>query len=228
MSGNAGPLVSVVVPAYNAEKFLAEAIDSILAQTHTNTEIIIVNDGSTDRTAVVAEGYGDRVKLIHRENGGIGPARNTGIEQVTGEFIALLDADDIWEPQKLAQQLALLEAEPEVAMVFGQMVQFASEGPALPEELAKAAPAMLPGLLLIRTEAFHRVGPFAADYKLGEFIDWSARANEVGLQSKIIAEVFLRRRYHANNTGRTAADSRGDYARVLKAALDRRRAQGSQ
>jgi glycosyltransferase involved in cell wall biosynthesis len=220
-----GPLVSVVIPAYNAEAYLAEAIDSVLPQWYTNTEIIVVDDGSTDGTGLVAQNYGGRVRYIRRKNGGIGAARNTGVEHAHGSLLAFLDADDLWTPEKLALQLAVMAAQPDVDLVFGHVVQFQSgDGVALPEGLAHPAPGFSAGTMLVRMESFHRVGPFTTDFKLGEFIDWYARAKEIGLIERMLPGIVLRRRYHESNTGRIRAGSRGDYARVLKAALDRRRA----
>ncbi len=99
--------VSVVIPAYNAEKYIGRAIDSVLAQTRQPDEIIVVDDGSTDNTADVIKSYGSRVHSIHQENGGASVARNTGIEAAKSEWIAFLDADDEWLPEKLAEQIEL-------------------------------------------------------------------------------------------------------------------------
>lgn len=112
--------VSVVIPAYNAEATLADALDSVLAQTRPPDEIIVVDDGSRDGTATLAESYGPRgVKLLRRENGGPGRARNTGITAATGELVALLDADDAWATDKLARQLPLFERHPLLVAAAG-------------------------------------------------------------------------------------------------------------
>ena len=97
--------VSVVIPAYNAQRYIGRAIDSVLGQTHPAQEIIVVDDGSTDGTCSVVEGYGDRVRLIRQDNAGAGAARNAGITTGQGEWIAFLDADDEWLPEKLALQM---------------------------------------------------------------------------------------------------------------------------
>jgi glycosyltransferase involved in cell wall biosynthesis len=103
------PLVSVVIPTYNCAEFICEALDSVLAQTYPRLEIIVVDDGSTDDTRKRVQMYGDRIHYIRKENGGISSARNTGIKMATGEFIALLDADDLWHPQKLERQMLILQ-----------------------------------------------------------------------------------------------------------------------
>ena len=109
--------ISAVIPAYNSQEHIARAIDSVLAQTRPADEIIVVDDGSTDKTADVVRGYGDKVILIQQENGGVSVARNTGIETATGDWIAFLDADDEWLENKLELQCELLERNPQLCWV---------------------------------------------------------------------------------------------------------------
>lgn len=111
------PEVSVVIPAYNCGNHLARAIDSVLGQTCQPLECIIVNDGSTDSTAQVAESYGDKVTLIHQKNQGASSARNAGLFRAAGDYTAFLDADDYWHPSKLEKQLRLMREHPEVVLV---------------------------------------------------------------------------------------------------------------
>jgi glycosyltransferase involved in cell wall biosynthesis len=106
------PLVSVVIPAYNAAWCVGKAIDSVLAQDFKDFELIVVDDGSTDDTASVLAGYGDAIRVVHQANGGLSKARNTGIGMAQGEFVAFLDADDWWLPGKLRQQVALMRQNP--------------------------------------------------------------------------------------------------------------------
>lgn len=106
--------VSAVVPAYNAEKYIARSIDSILNQTRRPDEIIIVDDGSTDGTAEIIKNYGDKVRYIHQENAGASVARNTGVNASKGEWIAFLDCDDEWLEDHILQQVELIERNPEV------------------------------------------------------------------------------------------------------------------
>lgn len=110
--------VSVVIPAYNAEHFLRDAIDSVLAQTLPAHEILVINDGSTDRTRAVAESYADRITRIEQQNQGQGAARNAGMARATGRFIAFLDADDFWQPGFLERCIDFLLAHPHVAAVL--------------------------------------------------------------------------------------------------------------
>ncbi len=105
-------LVSVVIPAYNAEAFIEHAIGSVLAQTYEPVEVIVVNDGSTDRTVDRVASYKDSVRLVNQRNLGLSRARNAGIRAATGEFVAFLDADDYWKAGKLSCQVELLRARP--------------------------------------------------------------------------------------------------------------------
>lgn len=107
-------LVSVVIPAYNAAWCVARAIDSVLAQTYARYEVLVVDDGSTDETAALVNAYGERVRLLQQPNGGLSGARNLGMRNAAGEYVAFLDADDYWLPEKLERQIALMQAHPDV------------------------------------------------------------------------------------------------------------------
>ncbi|MCK0509209.1 glycosyltransferase family 2 protein [Aromatoleum anaerobium] len=109
------PRVSVVIPAYNAAWCLTRAIGSVLTQSFRDFELIVVDDGSTDETAEMLSRYGDVLRIVSKENGGMGSARNAGIRTARGRYVAFLDADDCWLPEKLARQVALLEAHPDLA-----------------------------------------------------------------------------------------------------------------
>jgi len=102
-------LVTAVIPAFNADRFVVEAIESVLGQTHSQVECIVVDDGSTDRTAEVVQRYGERVRLLRQRNAGVSVARNIGAAAGSGGFVAFLDADDRWHPAKLERQLARLQ-----------------------------------------------------------------------------------------------------------------------
>ena len=224
------PLVSVVIPAYNCERYLAEALESALGQTYGRVEVLVVDDGSTDGTAAVASSFGNRVRYFHQANAGIGAARNRGAELAEGELLAFLDADDRWVVGKLALQIAALRTDSNVDMVFGQARQLHDgaeweRGVAEQQcDVADLMPGIVPGTLLLRRDSFWRVGPFRSDCKIGEFIDWYARATELGLRSLTLPNLMLWRRLHQSNQGIRERQAVTDYARVLKAALDRRRA----
>ena len=126
-------LVTVVIPSYNRARLICIAIDSVLAQTYRPIEIVVVDDGSKDDTRAVVESYGAPVRYVHQANAGAAAARNTGIRHARGEFIALLDSDDLWHPWKLEAQVRLLRARPHVGMVWTDMSAINEQGEMLQE-----------------------------------------------------------------------------------------------
>ncbi|VAW76561.1 hypothetical protein MNBD_GAMMA15-435 [hydrothermal vent metagenome] len=110
--------VSVIIPTYNRAQLVSESIDSVLAQSYQNLEIIVIDDGSTDDTPSVLARYGDRITSIRQKNGGVNKARNRALEMATGEYIATLDNDDLWHNDKLALQVELLDQHPGIAYVY--------------------------------------------------------------------------------------------------------------
>ncbi len=226
---NTNPLVSVIIPVFNTEKYVAEAIESILRQTYEPIEIVCINNGSTDGSLEILKSFGDRIVLIDsKENLGISGGRNKGIEIAQGEFLAFLDADDLSEPERIEVQVRHLQEHPELAISFSWMSCFIS--PELSDELKQIRycppnpmPGCIPGTALVRTEAFKQVGYFNPKWRLGEFIDWLARAKDLGLASDMLPDVFLLRRIHETNTGVTERPSRIDYVKVIREALERRK-----
>jgi glycosyltransferase involved in cell wall biosynthesis len=220
------PLVSVIIPAYNAERFLAKAIDSVLTQGHDALEVIVVDDGSTDGTANVARRYDPEVRLLQQLNGGTGAARNAGVQAASGELLAFLDADDIWTEGALEARLALLDTEPQLHGVFGLVETFYDNVSAEAYEVKAEAIAagQVAGTLLIRRDAFLQAGMFT-DVRLGEFIEWYARAIDAGLRFETVPLVILQRRIHGANTTTTAPD-RTAYLRAMQSIIARRRAEG--
>lgn len=217
-------IVSIIIPVYNGERYLAEAIGSVQAQSYRPLEIIIVDDGSTDESARIAQQF--PVRYCHQPQRGPGAARNRGIEQAHGEFLAFLDSDDVWLPDKITQQLAILAARPELEAVFGQSEQFSSLEISAPSTrfIGITLNGLCAGAMLIRRTALIRVGLFATHWQVADFVDWYIRAQEAELKSVALPEVVLRRRVHLNNlTIRSRETARSEYAQVLKAALDRRR-----
>lgn len=110
--------VSVIIPTYNSAKYVTEAIDSVLEQTYENIEVFVIDDGSTDTTKEVLQKYGDAIHYLYKENGGASSARNYGIENATGKYIAFLDADDIWMPEKVEKQVALMESDEDIGLCY--------------------------------------------------------------------------------------------------------------
>lgn len=222
------PRVSAVIPVYNGEAYLREAMESVLAQDYRDLELIVIDDGSTDGSADIARSFGDRVRYHYQPNAGLSAAQNAGVAQARGAYIAYLDCDDLWVPHKTSRQVAVLDRDPQVDLVFGQVEQFYS--PDLPAVDARKPPPVMAGYstgtMLARIGVFDRVGPFSSEFRVGEFLDWYGRAKDAGLRSIMLEEVLMRRRIHGGNMGVRERGNRGDYLRVFKASLDRRRREG--
>jgi len=223
------PAVSVVIPIYNSGRYLAEAIESVLAQRHTPLEIVVIDDGSSDHGPALASGFGAPVKLITIPHRGHPAARNAGVEASCGEFLGFLDADDLWTEHKIALQLDAFAENPALEAVFGHMQNFIS--PELSaEEQAKikcnstSLPGLLQGSMMIRRVAFDRVGHFPEDRKMGDFLEWYGRALLSNLNMRMLPETLVRRRLHLNNFQRTHKHLRRENLLVLKNLLDKRRA----
>ena len=225
--------VTCILPVYNGERFLAEALDSVLEQEGVpDLDVVVVDDGSTDRTPEILAGYGDRIRVVRQENAGVAAARNTGLAAAGGEFVAFQDADDIWMPGKLRMQLDCFEADPTLDLCVGHVQNFwmdeVAHERALFEGTDFAAPtaAYGPPLLVARASAFERVGLFDTDLVVGEDNDWFLRAREAGLVEHVVPEVILRRRRHRGSLTHTDPAARETLLRNMKASLDRRRARG--
>ena len=217
-------LVSVVIPAFNAERFLAEAVQSVLRQRAADVEIVVIDDGSTDQSLAVAESIAG-VRCYRQDNRGIAAARNAGVKLARGNLLAFLDADDLWTDRKLAVQIDALRRHSDVQIVAGRVEQFhdAARPQAATAEVPSVGDAYTAGAMLLRRSDFLRVGMFDEDLRLGEFIDWQSRALALGLRELCVEEVVLRRRIHEYNTTRRNQGSRADYLSAVRAHLHRKR-----
>jgi glycosyltransferase involved in cell wall biosynthesis len=238
---NSNPLISVVIPAYNAERYIGEAIESVLAQTYSPLELIVVDDGSTDRTADVARAYAEATVIV-QENGGPSAARNRGAAAATGEFLAFHDSDDAMTPDKLAVQASHLTANPEAGCVLAEQELLVEPGAELPfwvegskvETLMPPRPPELEGeplvhpmTMVVRREAFGRVGGFDESMRAAEDFDWMLRASEEGVEIVRISDVLLRRRVHAASLTQDAAAARAGLFRAFKGRIERHRARAA-
>jgi glycosyltransferase involved in cell wall biosynthesis len=215
-------LVSVVIPVRNGGRYLAPAIESVLAQGYEPLEIVVVDDGSTDGTFDTAARFGPPVRAVSQPPQGVAAGLNHGVELAAGGLLAFVDADDLWTPRKLSRQVAVLADRPDLDAVFGHAEHFHGDDPTA--ITIPAQPAYSKGTMLIRRAAFDRVGSFSSEWRLGEFVDWYARAIDAGLSSAMLPDVLLLRRVHADNMGLRQRADQGEYARVIKSMLDRRRA----
>ena len=225
-------LVSVVIPAHNSQQYIVPALDSILAQKHRPLEILVVDDGSTDTTPDIVRGYAPEVRLIQQNQRGHPAARNAGIRAATGMFLAFLDHDDLWTPDKLDRQIASFENNPALDLVFGHNQNFFTPE-MTPEERGRVVvplrplPGLLQGAMLARRESFDRVGLFSEERGVGDFLDWYGRAMLARMNVEMLPEIVVYRRIHASNYQRTHRYQVREYLRAVKDLLDRRRARSS-
>jgi glycosyltransferase involved in cell wall biosynthesis len=225
-----GPCVSVIVPAYNRERYLGAALDSALGQDYRRLEIIVIDDGSTDGTAGVVHSYSN-VRYVYQPNRGVAAARNTGVAVSHGEILSFLDSDDLWMPEKLRLQVRFLLESPDVGFCLAWMQNFLEPGCPIPssirpEDLSRPTVGAVPSALVVRREVFDRVGGFDVAYRVGEDVDWFFRAKDTRIPFAVLPDVLLRRRLHdANLSGRGILGS-SPVAKIAKASLDRRRTRG--
>ncbi len=220
-------LVSVVIPVFNGEQYLSEAIESVLNQSHPNAEVIVVDDGSTDGSGRMAAGYGDAITTVRQNRRGNGAARNLGVVVSRGVLLSFLDADDRWRPAKLERECEVLATRPEVSGVRSLVREFVS--PEIDEESRRAIRAAhdsIPGMLhygTMRRAAFEQLGGFATDLQLAVGVDFSARWADLGLVSELVDEVLVERRLHKTNNWTREASRHSDLAMAVRASLERRR-----
>lgn len=221
------PLVSVIVPVYNGAHFLAEAVQSILAQNYRALEIIIVDDGSKDDIETAVAALPVDVRFFKQDNAGPAAARNRGIRDASGDYIAFLDVDDLWPENKLALALDQFEKRPELDVIQGyaQLMELSPQSNRYeyvgnPEE---SYPHYI-GAALYRSHVFERVGLFDTTLRFGEDTDWYRRAKETGMVVDRLGRVTLFVRRHVGNMTRGKSLVELNALRVLKMAMDRKRA----
>lgn len=216
---------SVVIPAHNASATIGQAVQSILDQTVRPVEIIVVDDGSTDGTAAVVAGMGREITVISQDNRGPGAATTAGFRRVATSFVATLDADDLWLPNKIARQAALFHDDPGLAGVFS-LARLFTDG-TVPDPNGGGAIRRLwtRTTLLFRTEAAHAVGDFIdLPGKVGEVVDWLARSRDLGQRHALVEEILALRRIRSGSLShRLDAERSRGYLAAVRAALERKR-----
>lgn len=221
------PLVSCIVPVWNGERYVVEALESVLRQTYRPLEVVVVDDGSTDGTREVIAAFGARVRCVDQPHAGLAAARNRGLDAARGELIAFLDADDLWLPEKIARQVERLGTRIEADVSVTHIQNFWAEGHGEPDHhLAGSSLEPMPGYcspaMLARREVFSRVGPYDPELSTAACRDWFIRARECRVVFDVLAEVLVRRRLHSANMSRLPRKL-DDYPRLVKRHLDRRR-----
>ena len=223
------PAVTTIIPVYNGERFLGEAIETSLSQDYEPHDVIVIDDGSTDGTAEVAARY--PVRLLQQENAGVAAARNAGIAAAGGELIALLDADDRSAPGRITAQAEILAANPDAACVLGLETVFVEEGitephwiSVLPRREDGTSIAYPPATGLYRRETLLRFGGFDPEMRMGEDGDLVLRLKDAGLEVICADLPAVERRMHGANLTANEAELRVGLANVLKRRIDRKRA----
>ena len=226
------PLVSCIVPVFNGERFLGDTLDSIFAQAYRPIQVIVTDDGSTDGTANVVASYGETIEFIRQSNRGPASARNQGLSAANGEFIAFLDADDLWRPEKLTRQVARLVADVSIDYSVSHVLNFWEDEVREESEHLKEHPRAQPiagyvtGTLLARRRIFDEIGCFNEKLAHGDATEWFLRARTEGRRGELMEEVLLLRRLHESNRSRErATKSRDEFLNILKSTLDQRRSQ---
>jgi glycosyltransferase involved in cell wall biosynthesis len=228
-------LISVIVPVYNGERFLASAIANIQAQNYQPLEIIIIDDGSTDGTAEIAREFSNQIRYIYQLNQGPSAARNCGIENARGDAIAFLDVDDLWDEGVLTQFAAYLVANPEVAIVQGLIQQMRRETRSSETNSEQFIPVFSPyqfinlGSALYRRSVFEKVGLFDPKLKDNEDTDWYIRAWENEIPKVVIPRVMLYYRKHDRNMTLEQKNLiHHGMLKIYKRHIDRLRARGGE
>ncbi len=227
------PKISVIIPTYNREKYILETLASVFAQSYSDYEIIVVDDGSTDGskkllTPIIKE---KGLRLLEQENAGVSAARNRGVASAKGELIAFLDSDDIFHPEKLAKQIALLEANPQLGFVHSNFRKFNDSGQELgfrdmsrfqgnvyPQILQEWSALMALPTLLMPKKVFEEVGGFDEEIHWGEDIDLYfrvAKNYDLGLLPEVLCQV----RVHSGTASSSKIGSAESFHRVLDKAV---------
>ncbi len=221
----ANPLVSVIIPVYNGEKYLAHAIESVLSQSYQPIEIVVVDDGSEDRTAEIARSY-SQAQYVFQANRGVAGARNSGVQAASGEWVTFLDHDDIMLPASLQGRMDYLSAHPEIQCLIAKHQSFLEPGVEIPfwitpEHLEN--PQFGFGYLIAKKTFLEEVGGFDPKYQTMENLDLFYRAKDMGYQIAKFPEVVVLRRVHTSNTSRDVMSFRTNLIKMTRASIMRQR-----
>jgi glycosyltransferase involved in cell wall biosynthesis len=220
--------VSVIIPVYNGDKFLEEAIKSVLNQTYAHLECLVVDDGSTDSSAAIAKRF-DKIIYLRQDNAGVAAARNRGVRNASGEYLAFLDADDLWDHKKLTHQINYMDENPDLGYSFTKHSLFLAEGVSERPAWVRTGhyeqdmTAYIPSALVVRKSVFEAMGGFDENYPIGEDSDWFLRARDAGIKFGIVREVLLYKRVHPQCLSSQTQLSRKYLLKSIKASLQRTR-----
>jgi len=227
---NIGPArVSVVMAVKNGERFIAQALDSVMTQTLAAHEIILVDGQSTDSTVEIARRY-TGLKIVEQRGTGIANAYNTGIKATTGEMVAFLSHDDLWASEKLSRQANALMDNPELGYVTALATFFLESGSELPygfrqELLQGSHVAHIMETLMARRNTFSAVGPFDESLSTAEDVDWFSRAKDKAIPSAVVPHALLKKRIHGANISLDVESNNRNLMQTIRQSVLRKRQQ---
>jgi len=197
------PLVSVITATLNASKYLRDALNSILNQTYQHIEVLIIDGGSTDDTKEISNLF-PKVSFVTQNGKGLFDAWNQGIQMCTGDFVAILDSDDIWNPTTLSDHINALLSDSSKLGSIGQVKFFLEKKQTPPPEfklslLEKSHLAYMPGCFMGRKEIFNRIGYYETEWKIASDIIWFGKVKDLKDEIYILDRVVLNKRVHKNN-----------------------------
>lgn len=210
---------SVIIPCYNYGQFLRDSLSSALSQKNVTLEIIVVNDGSTDDSfEAVQQLQSPYIRLINTPHRGIGAARNRGVAEATGSFLAFLDADDAWREDRLIRARKRIYENSTPSLSFTMVQEFLDPSmdagqKRLPE--VRRMVGISASACVVKRAVFDTIGQFDESLESGEFIDWYIRAQRLGVETDVDPDVLVFRRIHQYNRDRRSRESSKEYARIL-------------
>lgn len=227
MLASSQPAVSVVLPVYNGEAHLEETVRSVLNQSYPGIQFIVVDDGSSDRSAEILADY-PQIDVLRQTNSGVPVARNAGAERSTGEFLCFIDQDDLWHVDKVQKQLDAFATDPELAYCTTGQIWYLSPGVerphwCLPEWLDKPVAGFSPSTLMIRRDAFQEAGRFDVTLPVGSDTDFFFRLKDARAKHVQLNEVLVRKRVHVNNQSLARTALRNDIMITLRRSIERQR-----
>lgn len=229
---NEAPKISVVLPVYNGERFIVEALDNITEQNYPNLEVILIDDGSTDNTSALVERFlkqqsGLKFNYYYQDHSGVSCARNHGLDRVSNELVAFLDVDDLWPKGKLLAHVQRINNNHHLDAVLGytEFVQIDARTESM--TAIATVPQMLLGAGLFRRRLFEKIGRFDTALQHGEDWDWFLRCREASIPMKVFSDTSLTYRRHTGNLTLQKKQNHSDFLRLLKQSLDRRRTDDS-
>jgi glycosyltransferase involved in cell wall biosynthesis len=224
-------LVSIIIAVKNSAAYLASCLESVAAQTFTDYEIVVVDGRSTDATEAIARSYA-RVRFFQQIGNGFADAWNCGLREARGEYIAFIDSDDWWTPNKLAGQFAMLQSDPSLEGVIGKVRFFLEPGELPPrgfraKVLDRDHVAHMPGVLMARRRLFEHIGDWGEGWVVANDIDWFLKLKDSRLPIGILDEVVLHKRVHSRNFSYATAENPvypQEVLRLLRDSILRKRA----